>query len=173
MKLSAKFIFLCSVLFIIALTLSSCFEKSNQNKPDNEFSYKDITFISPQDWESTTERIDMKSYFIKVTENTNSFMVSVMKVNEDLNIVMDSFLSTIKNTEKVNATSTPLSKGKFGKYSGLMVRYQMETSESIFYGIAYSFRANNKNVFVVKQTDSEEGLENNFKLIEDSFKVKY
>lgn len=164
-KLHSFILLIVSMLFIVFLT--SCGEQ-----PDKSLDFKGISFNYPSYWKGETEELDGSHFFIKCEERFDKetiFFVSFYTEDVDPEVLLDSYFG---NIEELELTKEKREKGKYGRYDCIGNKYQLSKYISKFYGEAYAFKAGDKSILIIKQSEKEFDLEHDkYKAIENSFTV--
>ena len=163
-------IFLLSIFIplIIAVNLWSVFPHLPKN-----FKYKGISFQHERNWEIKT---DEKSYYYISCEDKTYPNIIIITFNKDTDEespqeYIENYLKDIENTQPESEIKT-IETGKFGDYDCVLANYSYLVEEIKYYAVIYAFNANDKSISIVKQSGRSAGLRLDFKLIEETFKVK-
>ena len=167
LNFSVKFL-----LIIISIGFYSCFQNNRENSSEvKELSYQGISFNYPSDWRSETENYAEGSYYMEVEKVYDTFMVTFSPGSgSDPEVAIESYIEIIKN-DKLKVTSKPVSSGKFGKYDCCYADILVTAMGHKFYNTVYALDIEGNTVLVIKQSDTEKKLVDNFKLMEETFHV--
>ena len=167
-------IFLLSIFIplIIAVNLWIIFPYLPKN-----FKYEGISFQHERSWEIKTDEITKgKTYYIGGEEDKDRPNIIVITISKDIYEEspqghIENYLKDIENTQPESEIKT-IEIGKFGDYDCILANYSYQVEGIKYYAVIYAFNANDKSISIVKQSGRSAGLRHDFKLIEETFKVK-
>lgn len=147
--------------------LMSC----STDKAVKMLSYEGISFYYPKIWNVETENLSEESYFIKAKSNNNALYITFTNKETDPQEYIKAYYKKIDNIS-IQLTTEPFSEAKFGKYNTLASKFIIAYSSTHIYGVAEAFEAEGKYILIVRQSNTEEGLDQYFETITNSLNVK-
>ena len=164
---------------IIALNLWSIYGTIpsflNPSSPKN-FKYEGISFQREYYWEFETDEITKgKTYYIGGDSKTQSSFIAITFskdiYEETPQEYIEYYLDDIKEAEPESEIGE-IKTGKFGDYGCVLAHYSYPVEGISYHAVIYAFNTNSKSISIVKQSSRSAGLRHDFKLIEETFKVK-
>jgi hypothetical protein len=141
------------------------------------FKYEGISFQHERNWKIKTDEITKgKIYYIGGEEDKDRPNIIVITISKDTceespQEYIENYLKDIERTKPESEIKT-IETGKFGDYDCVLAKYSYRVEERNYYAVIYAFNTNNKSISIIKQSGRSAGLRLDFKLIEETFKVK-
>jgi|GEM_PF-3961546 len=167
-----KILLVIVIPFMIIINLWNVFPHIPKN-----FKYEGISFKHERSWEIKTDEITKgKTYYIGGEEDKDRPNIIVITISKDTyeespQEYIENYLKDIENTQPESEIKT-IETGKFGDYDCILANYSYQVEGIKYYAVIYAFNTNDKSISIVKQSGRSAGLRLDFKLIEETFKVK-
>jgi hypothetical protein len=152
---------------LLVFLLSSC----AKGKAEKMLSYEGVSFYYPEYWSVEINELQKASWFIKASNEKDVLFISFTEEKIEAEDFINIFCQK-RDTVQSQLSTEAITSAKFGKYDSLSSKYKITNPSNSSYGIVYAFEAGGKHVLVVKQSDMEESIKQNFKVIEDSFEIE-
>ncbi|NDV95029.1 hypothetical protein D0T84_08875 [Dysgonomonas sp. 521] len=157
-----------NIFLLFIFILSSCSTENTKKK----LTYEGISFTCPVNWIVKTSTLPGESYSIRAQSGNNVLFITFTdKKGINPKDLIEGYFSEIDST-KYQLKTENITSSNFGKYEGLSSRFTIANHSVHACGNMYAFKEGEKSIFIVKQSDTEEHLEQNFKIIEDSFNIE-
>ncbi|MDR0823969.1 MAG: hypothetical protein LBN74_02675 [Prevotella sp.] len=153
--------------FLLVVLLSSCVK----GKTEKMLSYESVFFYYPKNWSVETNELPGVSWLIEANNGRDVLFISLTQKKIETEDFFNIYYQR-KDTMQPQLSAEAVTPAKFGKYDCLSSKYKINDPPNRNYGIVYAFEAGGKHILVVKQSDTEESIERNFKVIEDSFDIE-
>ena len=161
------------IIFITAFQLLGIYGISFNPSAPRNFSYKDVSFQREYYWDIKTD--EKEYYYIDCESKAHASTIAIAVIKgtdgESPQEYVEYYLEDMEEAEpecKIGKIET----GKFGIYDCVKANYSYDVEGITFYATICAFNANDKSISIVMQSDRDTGLWHDFKLIEETFKVK-
>lgn len=157
-----------NIFLLLVFIITSC----STEKTEKKLAYEGISFNCPVSWTVETSGLPGESYSIRAQSGNNILFIRFTdKKGVNPKELIENYFSKIDSTKYQLATGNIIS-SNFGKYEGLSSKFTITNHSVQAFGNMYAFKEGNKNIFIIKQSDTEEHVEQSFRIIEDSFNIE-
>jgi hypothetical protein len=149
----------------------------NSNSQLLKVDFNGVTFSYPENWKIEKETIENELAFQincekKGFDSSDMLAITWLKMELAPN---DLILSTIEGVKEQpthkNAKMSSISNSSFKGLNSRTVEFTLTLMGETFYGRMTSFNLNGNTILMLKQSDSKEKLDSEFKIMEDSFEI--
>jgi len=153
-------------------------QKSIPTVKNLSFSYKEISFEYPENWQIEKEEVEEGlAYRIDCSKKDfdASEIISIMWYNMEIEpkeVIAETLESLKEVPTHKNLKANPTVSTNYINYNAYKSDFNITILGEDFYGSIISFYTNGKTMLILKQSDSISKLKSEFEIVENSLKIK-